>query len=63
MTGGALGNVLLPSRVKRYFPDRTGLLVGAYGTALTVGGAIAAVSTAPMAAATGDEGWRWGLGC
>ena len=63
MTGGALGNVLLPSLVKRYFPDRTGLLVGAYGTALTVGGAIAAVSTAPIAAATGAAGWRWGLGC
>ena len=27
MTGGALGNVLLPSLVKRYFPHRTGLLV------------------------------------
>ena len=63
MTGGALGNVLLPSLVKRYFPDRTGLLVGAYGTALTVGGAIAAVSTAPIAAGTGADGWRWGLGC
>jgi CP family cyanate transporter-like MFS transporter len=63
MTGGALGNVLLPSLVKRYFPDRTALLVGAYGTALTVGGAIAAVSTAPIAAAVGAEGWRWGLGC
>jgi CP family cyanate transporter-like MFS transporter len=63
MTGGALGNVLLPSLVKRYFPERTGLLVGAYGTALTVGGAIAAVSTAPIAAAAGAEGWRWGLGC
>ena len=33
MVGGALGNVLLPSLVKRYFPDRTGLLVGAYSTA------------------------------
>jgi CP family cyanate transporter-like MFS transporter len=63
MVGGALGNVLLPSLVKRYFPDRTGLLVGAYGTAMTVGGAIASVSTAPVAAATGAEGWRWGLGC
>ncbi len=30
MVGGALGNVLLPSLVKRYFPTRTGLLVGAY---------------------------------
>ena len=62
MVGGALGNVLLPSLVKRYFPGRTGLLVGAYGTAMAVGGAVAAVSTAPIAAATGADGWRWALG-
>jgi CP family cyanate transporter-like MFS transporter len=62
MVGGALGNVLLPSLVKKWFPDRTGLLVGAYGTALAVGGAVASVSTAPIAEAVGAEGWRWGLG-
>jgi CP family cyanate transporter-like MFS transporter len=62
MVGGALGNVLLPGLVKRWFPDRTGLLVGAYGTALAIGGAVASVSTAPIAEAVGTEGWRWGLG-
>jgi CP family cyanate transporter-like MFS transporter len=62
MVGGALGNVLLPGLVKRWFPDRTGLLVGAYGTALAVGGAVASVSTAPIAEAVGAEGWRWALG-
>lgn len=62
MVGGALGNVLLPGLVKRHFPGRTGLLVGAYGTAMAVGGAVAAVSTAPIAAATGADGWRWALG-
>jgi CP family cyanate transporter-like MFS transporter len=62
MVGGALGNVLLPGLVKRHFPGRTGLLVGAYGTAMAVGGAVAAVSTAPIAAATGTDGWRWALG-
>jgi CP family cyanate transporter-like MFS transporter len=62
MTGGALGNVLLPSLVKRYFPDRTGLLVGAYSTALSVGAAVAAVITQPIAGAVGDGGWRWALG-
>ena len=62
MVGGALGNVLLPGLVKRYFPGRTGLLVGAYGTAMAVGGAVAAMATAPIAAATGTEGWRWALG-
>ena len=62
MVGGALGNVLLPGLVKRHFPGRTGLMVGAYGTAMAVGGAVAAVSTAPIAAAAGADGWRWALG-
>src|SRR5829696_27082 len=63
MSGGALGNVLLPSLVKRYFPDRTGLMVGAYGTALSAGAAVVSVSTQPIADAVGTEdGWRWGLG-
>jgi cyanate transporter len=62
MTGGAIGNVLLPSLVKRYFPHRTGLLVGAYSTALSVGGTAASVSTQPIAAAVGADGWRWALG-
>ena len=53
MGGGALGNVLLPSLVKRYFPTRTGLLVGAYSTAMSVGATVAAVLTAPIAAAVG----------
>ncbi|MGK5114283.1 CynX/NimT family MFS transporter [Geodermatophilus sp. CPCC 205506] len=62
MVGGALGNVLLPSLVKRYFPERTGLLIGAYSVSMAVGGAIASVSAAPIAAATGADGWRWALG-
>jgi CP family cyanate transporter-like MFS transporter len=62
MVGGALGNVLLPSLVKRYFPGRTGLLVGAYSTAMSIGATVAAVSTAPIAAAIGPDGWRWALG-
>ncbi|SFK39481.1 MFS transporter [Geodermatophilus ruber] len=62
MVGGALGNVLLPSLVKRYFPTRTGLLVGAYSVAMAAGGAIASIAAAPLAAATGAGGWRWALG-
>jgi CP family cyanate transporter-like MFS transporter len=62
MVGGALGNVLLPSLVKRYFPSRTGLMVGAYSTAMSIGATVAAVSTAPIAAAAGADGWRWALG-
>jgi MFS transporter, CP family, cyanate transporter len=62
MVGGALGNVLLPSLVKRYFPHRTGALVGAYSTAMAIGAAVVAISTAPIAAAAGDGGWWWALG-
>jgi CP family cyanate transporter-like MFS transporter len=62
MVGGALGNVLLPGLVKRHFPGRTGLLVGAYSAAMATGAAVAAVSTAPIAGAVGAAGWRWGLG-
>lgn len=62
MAGGALGNVLLPGLVKRWFPERTGLLVGAYSASMAIGGAVAAVSTAPIAAAAGPGGWRWALG-
>jgi CP family cyanate transporter-like MFS transporter len=62
MVGGALGNVLLPSLVKKWFPHRTGLMVGAYSAALSFGGALAATAAAPIAAAAGDDGWRWALG-
>ncbi|SNS87071.1 MFS transporter, CP family, cyanate transporter [Geodermatophilus pulveris] len=62
MVGGALGNVLLPGLVKRWFPERTGLLVGAYSSALTAGGTVAAVTAAPVAGAIGQDGWRWALG-
>ena len=62
MVGGALGNVLLPSLVKRYFPGRTGLMVGAYSTAMSIGATVGAVTTAPIATAAGSGGWRWALG-
>ena len=62
MVGGALGNVLLPGLVKKWFPTRTGLLVGAYSSAMAVGGGVASFATAPIAAAAGADGWRWALG-
>jgi CP family cyanate transporter-like MFS transporter len=61
MVGGALGNVLLPSLVKRHFPTRTGPLVGAYSTAMGLGATLAAVASQPVADASGDAGWRWAL--
>lgn len=62
MAGGALGNVLLPALIKRYFPRRTGLLVSAYGTAMAIGGAFASGATAAIAERLGGDGWRWALG-
>ncbi|TFV67287.1 UNVERIFIED_ORG: MFS transporter [Bacillus sp. AZ43] len=59
MVGGALGNVLLPSLVKRHFPTRTGPLVGAYSTAMGLGATLGAVGSQPLADATGS--WRWAL--
>jgi CP family cyanate transporter-like MFS transporter len=62
MAGGALGNVLLPTLVKRYFPGRIGPIVGVYSTAMGLGATAAAVAAQPIADATGSGGWRWALG-
>jgi CP family cyanate transporter-like MFS transporter len=62
LAGGAVGNVALPGVVKRYFPNRTGLMVAAYTTALAVGQAAGAALAVPIAEADGAEGWRLGLG-
>jgi CP family cyanate transporter-like MFS transporter len=56
----ALGNVLLPSLVKREFPDRAGLMTSFYSTALAISAAIAAGASFPIANQTGI-GWRASL--
>ena len=56
----ALGNVLLPSLVKREFPDRAGLMTSIYSTALAISAAIAAGVSFPIANQTGI-GWRASL--
>ena len=56
----AVGNVLLPSLVKREFPERTGLMTSTYTTALAVSAAIAAGASFPIAYQV-DIGWRWSL--
>ena len=60
------GNVLLPSVIKRGFPERAGPLLGLYSTALTAGAALGAAATVPLLHAIG-WGWRaplafWALG-
>ncbi len=57
----AVGNVLLPSLVKREFPERTGLMTSTYTTALAVSAAIAAGASFPIAHQLGSIGWRGSL--
>jgi Cyanate permease len=59
LLGMGVGNVLLPPLVKRYFPDRIGLVTAAYVTILTLGATSPAVLSAPVAHAAG---WRVSLG-
>ncbi|MGY0390366.1 MFS transporter [Nocardioides sp. WG-D5] len=58
--GIALANVLLPAVVKEGFPKRVGAVTGAYSAIMSLGAAIAAGVTVPIAEAAGS--WRVGLG-
>ncbi|MEO6943725.1 MAG: MFS transporter [Lacisediminihabitans sp.] len=53
----AVGNVLLPSLIKRDFPDRVGLMTGLYTMTLSAGAGLAASIVVPLVDATG-WGWR-----
>jgi CP family cyanate transporter-like MFS transporter len=56
----AVGNVLLPSLIKRDFAARTGLMTGLYSMAIATGGTLAAGVTVPVARAVGLD-WRGAL--
>jgi MFS transporter, CP family, cyanate transporter len=60
LAGGAISNVLMPSLVKRHFPDHIGRMTAVYTTALAVGTTAGAGLTVPI----GDlgDGWRTGIG-
>ena len=58
--GMAMANVLIPSLVKRHFPDRIGTMTSVYTTALAIGLTTAFVLTVPIADLFGS--WRAGLG-
>ncbi len=60
LSGGAIANVLMPSLVKRHFPDRIGPMTAVYTTALAVGTTSGAGLTVPISDAAGT--WRAGLG-
>ncbi|MFB9766615.1 CynX/NimT family MFS transporter [Nocardioides kongjuensis] len=59
-SGIALGNVLIPAIVKEHFPHRIGTMTGAYSAVLSLGSAVGAATTVPIADAAGS--WRVGLG-
>jgi CP family cyanate transporter-like MFS transporter len=56
----AVGNVLVPSLVKREFPQRIGFMTGVYSTALSVCAALAAGVSVPISVGA-DLGWRAAL--
>ncbi len=60
LSGGAVGNVILPALVKQHFPHRVGLMTTVYTTALALGTTIAAAATVPLYESTGQ--WRIALG-
>ncbi|MFB4287549.1 CynX/NimT family MFS transporter [Nonomuraea sp. ATR24] len=60
LSGGAVGNVLIPSLIKRHFPARTGVMTTVYTTALATGTMLAAAATVPIERASGD--WHVALG-
>lgn len=60
LSGGAVGNVLIPMLIKRHFPARTGIMTTVYTTALAAGTMLAAAATVPIERASGD--WHVALG-
>ena len=59
LMGMGIGNVLLPPLVKRYFPDRIGLVTGLYATLVSLSAAVPALIAVPVVNATD---WRMSLG-
>ncbi|WP_051797408.1 CynX/NimT family MFS transporter [Catenuloplanes japonicus] len=60
LSGIAIGNVLMPMLVKQNFPERTGLITGAYSVSMSIGATVGAATAVPIAHAFGS--WRAGLG-
>ncbi len=58
MAGYGIGNVVLPPLVRKYFPDRIGVVTAGYVTLLAVGTAMSPQFSVPLAEAAG---WRVSL--
>ncbi|WP_245933246.1 MFS transporter [Arthrobacter livingstonensis] len=59
MAGYGIGNVVLPPLVKKYFPDRVGVVTAGYVTLLAVGTAVSPQLAVPVA---GLSNWRVSIG-
>lgn len=59
--GIAVVNVLLPSLLRRDFPERLGLMTGLYTTAVVSGATVASAASVPLRSALGGS-WRLALG-
>jgi CP family cyanate transporter-like MFS transporter len=59
MLGLGLGNIVLPPLVKKYFPDRVGLLTALYVTLFAISTAVAPHLAVPISEAAG---WRMAVG-
>jgi CP family cyanate transporter-like MFS transporter len=57
--GLGIGNVLLPPLVKKYFPDRVGLVTSLYATVLSLSTLVPPLLAVPVA---DSAGWRISLG-
>ncbi len=58
LAAAGAGNILLPPIVKRYFPDRIGLITSLYATAVAIGTTLPPITAYPIADAAG---WRVSL--
>lgn len=61
LAGIGIGNVVMPIAVKRWFPERVGLMTGVYSMSLTLGASLAAAGSVPLTQGLGGS-WRLGLG-
>jgi CP family cyanate transporter-like MFS transporter len=61
LAGSAVGNVLMPVLVKRYYPERLGTMTGLYSMSMAIGAGAGAALTVPLSRAAGDS-WRAGFG-
>ncbi|WP_083949807.1 CynX/NimT family MFS transporter [Herbidospora yilanensis] len=61
LSGGAIGNVLIPTLIKRHFPARPGPLTTLYSVGLAFGTMISAAATVPIQKAA-DGDWHVALG-